>query len=380
MKSHVIQYEAGSWQQVNSNEISSESVNLILVYADRLLLEKQDILKSLAQQFPSAKLIVCSTAGEIYQRTVTESAATAIIISFDNTAIVVETGEIGKYKDSYELGRESALKINQEGLKYLMVLSDGSLINGDELILGIKSVIGNDVCISGGLAGDGPRFQKTLVGCYPNVKEGNLVLVGLYGEHIKVATGVKGGWDEFGPQRTITKSFSNVLYEIDGVNALELYKKYLGSYKDELPGSALLFPISIKTADTDFYLVRTILSIDEEKQCMVFAGNIPEGSAVRFMKSNPDRLVFAAADVGGQVLQNMQDIPIEMALIVSCVGRKIVLSERIEEEVEAVAEMLPASANVAGFFSYGEIAPHRKEKQTSLHNQTITITAFAEIS
>jgi len=380
MKSHVIQYEAGSWQHIHSNDIQTDHVNLILVYADRLLLEKQEMLESLQHQYPKAKLIVCSTAGEIYQRSATEGAATAIIIGFDKTAVSVESGEISKFKDSFELGRETATKINPEGLKYLMVISDGSLINGDELILGIKSVIHEDVCISGGLAGDGPRFEKTLVGCYPDVKEGNLVLVGLYGEHIKVATGVKGGWDEFGPQRTITKSSSNILYEIDGVNALELYKKYLGSYKDELPGSALLFPISIKTADTDFYLVRTILSIDEEKQCMVFAGNIPEGSAVRFMKSNPDRLVFAAADAGGQIVQNMQNVPVEMALIVSCVGRKIVLSERIEEEIEAAAEMLPASANIAGFFSYGEIAPYRKEKQTSLHNQTITITAFAEIS
>jgi hypothetical protein len=345
-----------------------------------LLLDKQDILHSLQEDYSKAKVVVCSTAGEIYQRTVIENAATAMIISFDKTEVCVETGEISKYKDSNELGKATAQKFKTEGLKYLMVVSDGGLINGDDLILGIKSVVGKDVCVSGGLAGDGPRFQKTLVGCYPDVKEGNLVLIGFYGESLKVATGVKGGWDEFGPQRTVTKSSSNILYEIDGVNALELYKKYLGAYKDELPGSALLFPISIKAADTDFYLVRTILSIDEEKQCMVFAGNIPEGSAVRFMKSNPDRLVFAATDVGGQVLQNMQDVPIEMALIVSCVGRKIILSERIEEEVEAVTEMLPASANVAGFFSYGEIAPHRTEKVTSLHNQTITITTFAEIS
>lgn len=380
MKSQVIKYEAGSWHHDPSNDIIPEKVDLILVYADRLLLNNNDILQPLQQKYSKAKVVVCSTAGEIYQRTVIENAASAMVISFDKTEVCVETGEISKYEDSNELGKAIAQKFKPEGLKYLMVISDGGEINGDDLILGIKSVMGKDVCISGGMAGDGPRFQKTLVGCYPDVKEGNLVLIGFYGDKLKVATGVKGGWDEFGPQRTVTKSTSNVLYEIDGINALELYKKYLGTYKDDLPGSALLFPISIKTADTDFYLVRTILSIDEEKQCMVFAGNIPEGSAVRFMKSNPDRLVFAAADAGGQILQNMQDIPVEMAMIVSCVGRKIVLSERIEEEIEAVAEMFPANANVAGFFSYGEIAPYKKEKQTSLHNQTITVTAFAEIS
>ncbi len=380
MKSQLVRYEAGVWHDLELCKANADSVQLVLVYADRKVLEQNEVLTELHHQFPEAKIIACSTAGEIHQRNTSENAAVCLAISFDKTKISVQQDNIKNHSNSKELGQSTAQQFNQDGLQYLMVVSDGNLINGDDLIEGIKSVIHPDVCISGGLAGDGARFEKTLVGLYPDVKEGNLVLLGLYGDHIKVATGVKGGWDEFGPQRTITKSTNNLLYEIDGTNALELYKKYLGPYKEELPASALLFPISIKTADNDFYLVRTILSIDEENQCMVFAGNIPEGSAVRFMKSNPDRLVFAAADAGGQVVHAMKDIPVELALIVSCVGRKIVLSSRIDEEVEAAVEMLPATANVAGFFSYGEIAPYKTEKQTSLHNQTITITAFAEIS
>jgi hypothetical protein len=159
-----------------------------------------------------------------------------------------------------------------------------------------------------------------------------------------------------------------------------MYKKYLGKYAEELPASALLFPLSVKTDKNDFYIVRTILSIDENKKTMTFAGNLPEGSTVRFMKSNFDRLINAAADAASEAVSSLgKKVPVELALLVSCVGRKLVLSDRIDEELEAALDNITPGATVAGFFSYGEIAPQKDNKISHLHNQTMTVTTFAEL-
>ena len=75
-----------------------------------------------------------------------------------------------------------------------------------------------------------------------------MVAVGLYGEHVKLGHGSKGGWDTFGPERIVTKSDGNVLYELDDKPALALYKEYLGDRAAGLPGSALLFPLALRAS------------------------------------------------------------------------------------------------------------------------------------
>jgi hypothetical protein len=338
------------------------------------------ILSKLKSLYTQAKIISCSTAGEINNISAQENSAVCTTISFDSTPFNLVVDNIKNHKNSFELGANIVKKLPIQDLKYIWLVSDGGLINGDDMIKGIQSVTGKNVMISGGLAGDGIKFEKTLVGLGDNIASGNLVLMGLYGNKIKVGSGYQGGWDVFGPERIITKSQDNVLYEIDHENALDLYKKYLGKYADELPSSALLFPLSIKSEKDDFFIVRTILSIDEKNKSMTFAGNLPEGSTVRFMKSNFDRLINAAADAAADAVIAMgANIPVDLALLVSCVGRKIVLSERVDEELESAMYNITKGASVSGFFSYGEIAPQKDKTISHLHNQTMTVTTFAEL-
>ena len=380
MRTQIVNYINNIWTGIDENEKANNSVQIVIVFAERTLLEKGIVVKKLKTSYPKAKIISCSTAGEINDNNSQENSAVCTAISFDHTPFQIVVDNIKSHKNSFELGAHLSKKLPAKDLKYVWVVSDGGLINGDDLIKGIQSVTGKSVMVSGGLAGDGANFKKTVVGLDENVASGNLVLLGLYGNKIKVGSGYQGGWDVFGPERTITKSKENVLYEIDNENALDLYKKYLGKYVEELPASALLFPLSIKSAENDFYLVRTILSIDEKNKSMTFAGNLPEGSTVRFMKSNFDRLINAAADAATEAVVNMgKNIPVNLALFVSCVGRKLVLSQRIDEELEAAMDNITKGATVAGFFSYGEIAPQQDNKTSHLHNQTMTITTFAEL-
>ena len=377
MKTRNIQFKENKWHNIEGND--NDSIDVLLVFTGVNLLENKNILSFLTTQFKNAKIISCTTAGEIDQTHVEENSIICSAIHFEKTPIETVVDNLKNYNNSFELGNNLAKKLNTKNLTHIFMLSDGNLVNGDDLLTGLKSEIGTNIQITGGIAGDGDRFQKTFVGLNQDYKEGNVVLMGLYGNHIHVGTGNQAGWDVFGPEKTITKSKENFLHEIDGENALDMYKTYLGKYATELPASALLFPISIKTKDHDFYIVRTILSIDNDKKVMKFAGNVPEGSTIRFMKSNFDRLVLAASEAGVEAceISGNKTTP-DLAVIVSCVGRKLVLANRIEEEVEAAVECFPNTTNVIGFFSYGEISPQKEDHISYLHNQTITITTFSE--
>lgn len=360
-------------------DISTDSsVNLVLVFADRSQFESE-ITSSLVPAFPQAQILYCSTAGEIMQDIVSEGCICITAIHFEKTALKTTLINIRDYADSASAGHAAVEHLIGEKLKHILVFADGQLVNGSDLVRGMNTSLPDGVTISGGLAGDGPRFERTLVGLDADIQMGNIAAIGLYGDHLEVSYSSRGGWDSFGPDRKITKSKANVLYELDGKSALSLYKKYLGDLAAQLPGSALLFPIAIRVGENGQPLVRTILSINEEEQSMTFAGNMPEGAYARLMKANFDRLIDAAAGAAETCLIAFDKTPPQLALLVSCVGRKIVLGQRIDEEIDSVRDEFGKETALAGFYSYGEISPLGPSAGCELYNQTMTITAFREV-
>jgi len=261
-----------------------------------------------------------------------------------------------------------------------LVLSEGLNINGSELTKGFNSHLNDKVSVTGGLAGDLANFNETVI-VYnkPGVK--NIVLaIGFYGPNIQIGYGSLGGWDSFGVDRLVTKSKANVLFELDGQPALALYKKYLGTHAASLPSSALLFPLSFLQSETQTPIVRTVLSIDEATGSMIFAGDIPEGYYVRLMKANFEKLIDGAIGAAEMSKTSLKGGEPDLAILISCVGRKLVMKQRVEEELEHVREVLGKTTAISGFYSYGEISPVKPfEKHCELHNQTMTITVFKEI-
>ncbi len=232
--------------------------------------------------------------------------------------------------------------------------------------------------MTGGLAGNGEAFRDTCAFIGTPGEEETVAAVGLYGSGLRVGYASLGGWDPFGPERLITRSDGNVLFELDGRSALGLYKRYLGEYASDLPASALLFPLSLRTPDGGTGIVRTILAVDEDGQSMTFAGDVPEGSYARFMKANFERLIDGATDAARTSASAIGTESADVALLISCVGRRMVLKQRIEEEVESVREVLGSRPALTGFYSYGEISPFTPNARCELHNQTMTITTLAE--
>lgn len=368
----------GSWAETLAGDLQGEA-QLVLVFGDRRLLEEGAWLDAVRARHPSAAIASCSTAGEIHGPQVSDGSIVVTAVTFDQTRVVPAAIDLAEGEDAEAAGRRLAAAFEREGLRHLFVLSDGLQVNGTSLIRGLGEVLPTEVSVTGGLSGDADRFERTVVGLDTIPAPGRVVAIGLYGERLRVAFGSLGGWDPFGPERRITRSKDNVLYELDGRSALELYREYLGDYASELPASGLLFPLSIRLPDGgEDGIVRTILSIDEAEQSMTFAGDMPEGAHARLMKANFDRLVDGAHGAAQATYERLGAGEPELAILISCVGRKMVLKQRIEEEVESVRAVLGAGTVLAGFYSYGEISPVVATARCELHNQTMTITAFSE--
>lgn len=361
----------------NDENLDYQKAQLVIGYGARNLIEDHRFFFQLKEKFPHAEIALSSSSGEISCNEVYDNTVTITIISFSTSYIKTSRINIEGFPSSYEAGRTLMEKLPKENLKWVFVLSDGSRVNGSQLVQGLNAGRPDHVLISGGLAGDGDKFEKTAVGLNQVPESNQIVAIGFYGENLELSHASYGGWESFGLERTVTRSHHNILYEIDHKNALDLYKKYLGKYAEELPGSALLFPLSLQSDNTSSPVVRTTLSINEKDNMMVFAGDLPEGSKVRFMKANMDRLIDAANDAANECLEIIHNRP-KMGIIVSCVGRKLVLGDRTAEEVEMVRDVFGSDTIITGFYSYGEISPLKPFDDCALHNQTITITTVNE--
>ncbi|MEO1620593.1 MAG: FIST N-terminal domain-containing protein [Cyanobacteria bacterium J06632_3] len=354
------------------------TAQLVLLFGQRNALSDLTLTDTIKQAYPKAQILGCSTAGEICDIEVREDSLVATAIEFEHTKVVGHSLSIASAGNSYEAGKQLAQQLERDSLTHVFVLSDGLQVNGSELVRGLSQHLPESISITGGLSGDGADFQKTLVMWNNEPQTGDIVVIGLYGNRLKVGCGSWGGWDTFGVERLVTSSHQNVLYQLDGKSALDLYKKYLGDHAANLPASGLLFPLSQRTDTPETAVVRTILSVDEKQQSLTFAGDIPEGSYVRLMKANFDRLVDGAIEAAEKSLEGMGHAQPELAICISCVGRKLVLKQRIEEEIEGVRDVLGEGPVITGFYSYGEIAPFEAGTGCSLHNQTMTVTTFSE--
>ncbi len=361
----------------SSSGFSSEKANLVLAFGERDLLEKVLPYKKIKGLYPEANIVVCSTSGQFSNTNLVENSVVVTAINFEKTLLRVSEIDILKNSDILELGTVIERDLFDKDLKSILILSEGSFVNGTELIKELIKQTKGTIPIFGGLAGDGYSFEKTIVGLNSDASQGKIIAIGFYGNAIHFGFGSKGGWSGFGPEREVTLSDKNILYKIGDRFALDLYKEYLGKYAEELPGSSLYFPLSMKENKDGVPIVRTILSIDEEKKSMTFAGNIPQGSFIRLMKGNLDKIIDASYSAASEAILEQTTKP-ELALLVSCVGRKIVLGNRIGEELEVVKEVFGQDTLVCGFYSYGEISPMLKKVACELHNQTMTIATIYE--
>ncbi|ULA69399.1 MAG: hypothetical protein LZF62_430071 [Nitrospira sp.] len=355
--------------------------SLLLLFGGSRVIDRPALIQEILDACPRSHVMGCSTAGEIHGSEISDDSLVVASVRFDKSRLLTTHAAVHTPKDSYAAGRAIAASLHQTALRGVLVLSDGLNVNGSELVKGLNDTLGGDVVVTGGLAGDGTDFKRTWVIKDRAPQSGYVTAVGFYGDHIRLGHGSKGGWDKFGPERKVTKSDGNILFELDGRPALQLYKEYLGDRASGLPATGLLFPLAIRSSNTDGkVLVRTILAVDEAAQSMTFAGDLPEGVLAQLMRANFDRLIQGASEAATLTLHNQEQAGTSsptLSIAISCVGRRLVLGERTEEEIEATLDILPHGSSQVGFYSYGEISPYASGA-CDLHNQTMTLTTITE--
>ena len=367
--------EATGWSERFPDWGSRET--MVLVFGAPEYAEHPQPITSLVSAFPHAQVIGCSTAGEIYGTCVRDESLSVAVVDFEHSMVRSAWAEIEDGSSSSIAGAAIAEELVGEDLAGVLVLSEGLNVNGTELARGITGTLGEAVVVTGGLAGDGDRFGSTWVLADGAIRHSAVTAVGIYGDAVRMGYGFKGGWDFFGPERLVTRSSGNVLFELDDRAALDLYEQYLGELAKDLPASGLLFPLALREPSSEQQLVRTILAVDRDARSLTFAGDIPEGAYAQLMKANFDRLIEGAesavihASVPGSVSGN------SLSVAISCVGRRLVLGDRVEEEVEATVDALPEGVEQVGFYSYGELSPGGAGS-CELHNQTRTLTKISE--
>lgn len=353
--------------------------NWVLVFGSIKRFQERGFSKTLQKRYPNAQIIGCTTSGEITADGVYDDSVHITAMLWERSTLRFTVKTVSSMAQSHALGNQIANELNQPDIKGVFVLSDGLNVNGSELVEGIHEVLPTAE-ITGGLAGDNAQFSQTMLLNNNQVSDKIVIAVGIYGENAIVTSGALGGWKPYGPPRKVTRSDKNIVFELDGKPALPLYKMYIGYYADELPTSGLNFPFAIMAEDKSIIVTRTLLAVNPDDNSMTFAGNVAEGSTVRFLKSDHDMLVEGASGAARQILdQNVNLNDTAMAVCVSCVGRKLVMEDLVADEVFAVQRLLGVQTGITGFYSYGEICSgHDESNESLLHNQTMTIAYLSE--
>lgn len=376
MKIETLNYKDKQWQ-IDENILEKNKTDIVLIFGNRNVIKTEESYLELKKIYPNADIVGCSSSGNILGESIVKSSLVGTAISFDKGYVKTSIKDFLFSDDPYIVSQELVEALPKENLQHIFLLSDGLNMNGSMLAKGANSLLDTNISITGGLAADGMDFEETWVVANGVARQNRMVAIGFYGESLHVSSGCYAGWEEFGIYRHITKSEGNIVYEIDNQPALDLYKKYLGEYAKDLPNSGLEFPFNVKETRDSPAIIRSVLAINEEEKTLIFAGDVPEGSYARLMKADIDGLIDGSETAAKSIVKhNKKDA---LALVVSCVGRRVVLNQLTDEELEVVGDTLGENVHLTGFYSYGELAPHSNELLScELHNQTMTLTAIYE--
>lgn len=321
-------------------------------------------------------VIGCSTVGEISADGVSDNAFSGLALHFDAATVRFAKSPLKGYADSREAGEKLATQLAGEELRAVFSICPGSYSDSGLFVKGLSRRLGAGVLLTGGVAGRLTEEGPTWAILNDLLPDTDAVAVGFYGKNLSVRHGTCGGWKPFGPVRRVTRAEGNEIFELDGKPALPLYKEYLGEKAAGLPFTGLMFPFAILTEENrqDTGLIRTLMAVDHDANTLKMAAAVPQGSLVRMMHADNDSLVDAARNAAEDAGMDRA----QASIVISCAGRKILMGSDVEEEIDAVLDVVGKNRPFAGFYSYGEICPYAGSGYSELHHQTMTITTFSE--
>ncbi|MGQ9920319.1 MAG: FIST signal transduction protein [Desulfobacca sp.] len=335
-------------------------------------------LQGVTEALGTQQLIGCTTDGEISCQGFTTNTAVLGGIVTDQITFSL-AGAMGLEGRAEQAGVELAQSLPPE-TRYLQLFSDGLKGNGCAILRGIMRVLGTDLPITGGTAGDYGRFHRTWQFLGNRLLTDAAVAIGFAGD-FGVGTGVRSGWSPIGLAKKVTRSAGNILYELGGQPALEVYERFLGKHAAKLPAVGVEYPLGLtgnldKCADDEYLLLRATMSVNRQDGSITFAGEIPEGAQVRLTCGDITSVLQAAEEAANMALVGLEGRVPALIFFYSCMARKIILGRRTKEEIQIVREIIGQDLPVLGFYTYGEFCPLRQGGCSYLHNETVTVSVI----
>lgn len=375
--------------RISQSKIKSKDVeafrelkpDFALLFADMDVMKDSTILAQIKDLVGHTPTAGCSTAGEITAKGSFSKTAVLQGIKWDKEDSKVKIISTAKRDFAHDQSQANQLakELIAHDLKAVLVFAPSVNADPPGIVRGIKEAVGANVVVAGGLAGDGGNFKSSMVYANGEVISEGLVLVGIYGKSLQVGHGASGGWKSFGGIREVTKSGQNMVFEIDHRPALDVYKEALGEHASQLPANGLMFPFALLSeTNEELGLIRAVFTVDEEKKSILLAGDIATGTKIKFMRATNNNLVEGAKDAAVKAKMGTKDS--SLVLCISCVARKFVMGEAVDDEIAAVQETFGSESGLVGFYAHGEIGPFFTSTDCQLHNQTMTIAVISEKS
>ncbi len=252
--------------------------------------------------------------------------------------------------------------------------------DAEKLLLGFEDIIGKQVNVFGGLAGDDYTFSEQFV--FTNNKESKQGMVVLAVDEDKIM--IKGratcGWKSVGTERTVTKSEGNHVYTVDNIPVLDLMIKYGGlqNVNENNPNAvameiAVNFPLQLQREFGD-PVMRPGLVIDWNDRSFYCSGSVPRGSKVRFSLP-PDFDVMEKVINAAEALKDAEMAEADALVVFSCAGRILALGPLMSMEIEGLKNVW--NVPMAGMFSNAELG-RATGGNLELHNGTTCLVALKE--
>ncbi len=238
-----------------------------------------------------------------------------------------------------------------------LLAADGKMMDGEILIRSIEHVIGPQVNMFGGMAGDDISFTGTYVFTSNQSTDYGMIGLVLNEDKIQLLGVAISGWKAVGVTRTITRSEDNLLYTIDDQPALEMYLRYLGSdipsMEDQINFFESLgnqYPFQIEREGRAPMMCNPI-GYDREHGALICESNITQGSRFRF-STPPDFDIVETIVEKAETIKRDAHAEADALLIFSCAGRLAALGPMAQQENDGLQAVWKVP--MAGFYSYGE--------------------------
>lgn len=341
------------------------------------------LYKHLEATYPQAAIAGCTGGGAIQGDEICDDAVVVSAVQFKTTKVRLAERSLIERHTCFSTGVSLAQELNADDLKAILVFSEGLNTNGVDLTDGLIEILPKTVVVAGGLSSDGGNLMDSRISNHGKLISNGVVAIGFYGADFVAASAAVGGWSPFGPVRAITKATDNVLFELDGKPALDLYETYLGDEAKNLPASALIFPLGIINPELpEAEPVRSVIDINRQQRSLTLTIPISVGHNARLMRATNGDLTDGAENAALFSLQQFLEKGYKsdsfLSVLISCIGRRIMMGQDTISEVEAAADILGPAAQTIGFYSHGEIGKHPTMDHSSFHNQTMSVTLFAE--